>query len=162
MPTPYSVTEGKLLSSDPAAAAAAAAAAALLQQKQGPAAAGPGPVADTVSVAGPGVTRAGPGLTATTAGVVAAGDGSLHSGAAAVAAGASGSGGVSGVQMMYSGRGLERRSAAEADISAAFTTAWTCHMLELASDLQVSQYTWQLAYGGDVQVSFVTLWRSQV
>jgi hypothetical protein len=37
-----------------------------------------------------------------------------------------------------SSRGLERRTAVEANMAAAFTTAWTCHMLELASDLQVS------------------------
>jgi hypothetical protein len=130
MPTPYSVADGKLLSSDPVAAAAAAATAALLLQKQGPPAAGRGPAAAAVSVAGP-------GMTATTAAAVASGDGSLHSAAAAVAGNAHGLGGV----LMFGGRGLERRTAAEADISAAFTTAWTCHMLELASDLQVSLNT---------------------
>lgn len=40
-------------------------------------------------------------------------------------------------KLMFGGRDLERRTTAEANMAAAFTTAWTCHMLELAADLQV-------------------------
>lgn len=128
-------------STEPAVVAAAAAAAALTQQ-------GPAP---TVSVAAP-LGSAGAAAAASTA------VGADVANAAQAAAGprpataATAEQAVPGAlqqqsvpdtaeaavpQMLVGGRGLERRTAAEANMSAAFTTAWTCHMLELASDLQV-------------------------
>jgi hypothetical protein len=131
-------------SSDPAVLAAAAAEAAARMQ-QGP--------APTVSVAAPlggagaaAAASAASGADATSAGQPAAAAGPAT---AAVADGGQAAPdalqqqGVSNVaeaavaHMLVGSRGLERRTAAEANMSAAFTTAWTCHMLELASDLQV-------------------------
>ena len=145
--TAIAVTAGSSLfaSTDPTMAAAAAAAAAALRQ-QAPGRNGlatPAPGFSTFSTTP--AAAAACGSTAAQAGAgVAVPDGAATGSSAgqqgaADAAGlglAAGASGPAGGMMFGSSRGLERRTAAEASMAAAFTTAWTCHMLELASDLQ--------------------------
>jgi len=124
---------------DAAAAAAAAAAALLLQAAAAP------PAVAQPAVSAAALGRAGAGATAHAEqpapypGPAAASSLGLQAGHEDASAAASIAHAAAAAPRLFgSSRGLERRTAAEANMSAAFTTAWTCHMLELASDLQVT------------------------